>query len=357
MASCVSTFAGDEADANSVSSLVDGTGSAAHFYAPTMLTEHGGDLYVCDSENHAVRKITVPGAVVTRFAGDSAGASGSADGDALTAATFSTLGGIGFDTSGVCYLADLGNTIRKIAAGTVSTLAGTAATSGHVDATGAAARFDSPNGIAVDASGNVYTCDTLAETVRKITPAGVVTTVAGTAYSSGTADGDALTTARFWTPSDCKFGTDGLLYICDESNNAIRAVDLAASTVTTVATGISLPAAMCPYGDDFLVASIDNQIWRVTTAGTVTLFAGNGTSGLVNGPPLSAEFNQPLGVWFYGDSVYIGDNLNNVIRRVGPCPGGRPRMRGRHVPHPVRIRGREKGVNPAAPRMRGRQAT
>ena len=154
-----------------------------------MAVDGAGNAYVADTNNLTIRKITAAG-VVTTLAG-TAGASGSADGTGA-AASFSFLGGVAVDGTGNAYVADTNNhTIRKItAAGVVTTLAGTAEVSGSADGTGAAARFSFPSGVAVDGAGNVYVADTGNNTVRKITAAGVVTTVAGSSKSRGIALGD-----------------------------------------------------------------------------------------------------------------------------------------------------------------------
>ena len=145
-----------------------------------MAVDGTGNVYVADSENSTLRKVT-PAGVVTTLAG-TAGFPGSADGTGA-AARFGFPAGVAVDGSGNVYVADTGNsTVRKVTpAGVVSTLAGTAGSYGSADGTGAAARFNLPIGVAVDGSGNVYVADTYNDTLRKVTPAGVVSTLAGTA--------------------------------------------------------------------------------------------------------------------------------------------------------------------------------
>jgi sugar lactone lactonase YvrE len=139
---------------------------------------------VADTDNHTIRKITSAG-VVTTLAG-TAGVSGSTDATGA-AAKFRDPRGIATDSAGNVYVADSGNdTIRKITpAGVVTTLAGTTGVSGSTDGTGAAASFRNSYGIATDGAGNVYVADTDNHTIRKITPAGEVTTLAGTAGQNG----------------------------------------------------------------------------------------------------------------------------------------------------------------------------
>ena len=163
----------------------DGTGTAARFNRPgDVATDSAGNVYLADTSNDTIRKITSAG-VVTTLAG-TAGVSGSTDATGA-AASFQSPYGIATDSAGNVYVADTGNhTIRKItSAGVVTTLAGTAGVSGSTDATGAAASFRDPRGIATDSAGNVYVADSDNDTIRKITPAGEVTTLAGAAGQNG----------------------------------------------------------------------------------------------------------------------------------------------------------------------------
>jgi sugar lactone lactonase YvrE len=188
----VSTLAGTTGVAGSA----DGPGVTASFFFSTFWVGNGsdsasglaidnaGNLYVADSGNHTIRKIT-PAGVVSTLAG-TAGVVGSADGTGSTA-SFSVPSGLAVDGMGNVYVADLGNyTIRKVTpAGVVSTLAGTAGVKGHADGVGAQASFNDPMGLATDSAANVYVADNGNHTIRKITPAGVVSTLAGTAGVMG----------------------------------------------------------------------------------------------------------------------------------------------------------------------------
>ena len=187
---------------------------------------------MCATRNDTIRKIT-PAGVVTTFAG-TAGQSGSADGTGA-AARFTNPEGTAVDGAGNVYVADTFNdTIRKITpAGVVTTLAGTAGQGGSADGTGAAARFAFPTGVAVDGAGNVYVADTDNDTIRKITPAGVVTTLAGTAGQSGSADGTGAA-ARFNSPFGLAVDGAGNIYVADEDNDAIREIT-PAGVVSTLA--------------------------------------------------------------------------------------------------------------------------
>ncbi len=170
-----SSFAGSAATAGTQ----DGTGGAAGFNSPAgAAIDATGNVYVADAGNHTIRKITSAG-VVSTLAG-TAGNSGFADGTG-SAAQFSTPTGVAVDANGTVYVADTGNhLIRKITRfGVVSTLAGFPLSAGSADGVAAAARFSSPKGVAVDTNGNVYVADTGNHTIRKITSSRVVSTYAG----------------------------------------------------------------------------------------------------------------------------------------------------------------------------------
>ncbi len=165
--------------------------------------------------------VTSPIGTVTTFAG---GSRGSTDGTGADA-SFNYPTGVAVDGDGNVYVADYNNsTIRKITpTGVVTTLAGTAGSYGSTDGIGADARFVSPHGVAVDGDGNVYVADGGDHTIRKITPAGVVTTLAGAAVSYGLADGTGPL-ARFNRPAAVAVDGDGNVYVADYANHAIRKV-------------------------------------------------------------------------------------------------------------------------------------
>jgi kumamolisin len=200
---------------------LNGTGTAAQFSDPTDLTVDGsGNLFVTDTTNQIVRKIA-PGWIVSTFAG-CAQIAGSADGVG-TAALFHGPQGVSADRSGNLYVADsYSNTIRAItSSGTVTTPAGAAGVNGSAYGLGSAARFDYPADLAPDGAGNLYVVDCDNHTVRKVTPSGMVITVAGLAGSSGTADGTG-SAARFNSPTGIAVDTAGNVYVADTSNHTIR---------------------------------------------------------------------------------------------------------------------------------------
>ncbi|RZT39215.1 NHL repeat-containing protein [Cupriavidus agavae] len=213
---------------------VDATGTAASFrYLSGLAIDAAGNLYVADQMNHQIRKIDTSLAVTT-FAGSTT--FGSADGTGA-AAGFREPFAICIDTAGNLYVADSANNmIRKITpAGVVTTVAGTTLY-GHADGTGAAASFYTPSGIAVDSAGNVYVADMNNHMIRKITPAGVVTTLAGST-TLGRADGTG-TAAQFYLPQGIAVDSDNNVYVSEKGNSTIRKIT-PAGVVTTIAGGLS----------------------------------------------------------------------------------------------------------------------
>jgi len=327
-AGVVTTLAGTAGQIGSA----DGTGAAASFWYPEAVAVDGaGNVYVADRNNATIRKVT-PAGVVTTLAG-SAGQNGSADGTGA-AASFSYPSGVAVDGAGNVYVADSdNNTIRKVtAAEVVTTLAGSVGLSGSADGTGAAARFSYPTGVAVDGAGNVYVADYYNDTIRKVTPAGVVTTLAGTAGQYGSADGTGAT-ARFSYPTGVAVDGAGNVYVADSDNNTIRKVT-PAGVVTTLAgssgqrgsadgagaaasfynpTGVAVDGAGNVY-----VADTDNYtIRRVTPAGVVTTLAGTaGQYGSADGTGATARFSYPSGVAVGAGNVYVADQ---TIRKVTPA--------------------------------------
>ncbi len=301
-----------------------GTGPAVwQFELPKGVTaDSNGNVYVADTDNHKIRKIT-PAGVVTTLAGST---QGFADGTG-TAAKFNNPRGITVDGDGNVYVADTFNDrIRKITpAGVVTTLAGS--TQGFADATGTAARFYFPNGVTVDGGGNVYVADTSNQKIRKITPAGVVTTLAGSTY--GFADGTG-TAAKFFTPRGITVDGDGNLYVADTFNDKIRKITpagvvttLAGSTAgendgTGTAAKFNYPSGVSVDGSgNVYVADMNNhRIRKITSAGVVTTLAGSGY-GSVDGTGTAAKFYSPLGVSVDGrGNLYVADTNNHKIRKI-----------------------------------------
>ena len=248
---------------------------------------------------------------------------GSTDGTGSDA-RFNIPWGVAVDKSGNIYVAEcLSSTIRKITpAGVVTTLAGEAGSQGSTDGAGAAARFNFPWGVAVDEFGNVYVADTNNNIIRKITPAGVVNTFAGEAGSQGSTDGTGAA-ARFVLPTGVAVDGFGNVYVTDIGNYTIRKVT-SAGVVTTLAgtagshsftwpTGVAVDG----FGNVYVTDSGDYTIKKITPAGVVTTLAGEaGSPGSRDGSGSVARFNFPWGVAVdrFGN-LYVADANNDIIRR------------------------------------------
>ena len=315
----------------------DGTGAAARFNDPVAVaTDSSNHVYVADTDNSTIRKITPRGAVTT-FAG-TAGVDGHSDGNGA-AASFDSLFGVAVDGAGNVYVADTGNnTIRKITPNrVVTTLAGTAGDFGSVDGVGAEARFDTPYGVAADRSGNVYVADTGNNTIRKITPAGLVTTIAGDSDISGSADGMGGA-AKFNAPLGIATDRASNVYVADTGNDTIRKI-APNGMVTTVAgaagvnghaDGTGAAATFDhPYGlatdkaGNIYVADNGNDtIRKITPSRVVTTLAGTvGIADYADGTGTAARFNDPSGVAVDNSgNVYVADPRNFTIRKI--TPGG-----------------------------------
>jgi hypothetical protein len=315
------------------SGTADGVGGAARFSDPNGLVFDGTNLWVSDRLNHTIRRIA-PGNVVTTIAG-LAGTTGFVNGTG-TAARFNRPGGIAIGSDNILYVADTSNhVIRKVTqAGVVTTLAGSG-TSGAADGTGAAAQFASPNGIAVDGDLNVYVADSGNHTIRRITPAGVVTTLAGSPGLTGTADGTAGA-ARFNFPQGLVFDGSANLFATDSGTHIVRQITIAGGVVTTVAGGAGVSGTTNGTGTaarfnglrgitrdgsgNLYVAEATNHTIRKIAPGfVVTKLSGTfGSSGNLNGTADTTLFNQPWGIAANaaGSTVYVSESFNNGIRSV-----------------------------------------
>lgn len=295
----VTVFAG----ARGSSGAVDGAAASARFHDPTgIVREASGVVFVVDSGNHTIRQISATGDVTT-FAG-TAGASGSQDGTGA-AARFSSPTAIARAADGTFFVADTQNhTIRRISAnGAVTTFAGVAGSPGDQNGNGSAARFNQPRGLAFDATGNLFVADTGNHLIRRITPAGEVTTFAGMSGLAGTFDSASGTGALFNEPTAVAFGADGNLYVTDTNTCFIRRISpsgtvltLAGLTRTTsIKDGIgrdawfNQPRAITASADVLVIADTGNAALRqLTTDGNVTTFTLSATS-----PPILTPAPAP----------------------------------------------------------------
>ncbi|MBW4888361.1 hypothetical protein KXQ82_01480 [Mucilaginibacter sp. HMF5004] len=311
----VTTFAGI-----GTSGYVDGAGTIAQFGNPLGLcTDAAGNIYVADFYNNVIRKIT-PAGVTSTYAGS--GTLGYQDGAAATAQFYGPQG-VAIDAAGNVYVADMGNNmIRKIStAGMVTTLAGRGYT-GYADGAGASAVFNLPAGVAVDAAGNVYVADRGNNMIRKITTAGVVSTLAGIT-TAGFVDGTG-TAAQFASPGAIAVSSTGTVYIADLTNSAIRTITPTGAVSTLIGTttlstvlgapwGIALDAAGNVYTTDG-----NGRVLKITTNNVIYPLAGvSATAGFVNGLNTAALFNSPRGIAIDASgNVFVSDYGNHAIRKL-----------------------------------------
>ena len=269
----VTTFAGQLG----VTGSADGTGTNAQFNIPSGLAfDQNGNLLVSDSGNDTIRKITSAG-VVSTFAGV-AGQDGFTNG-AAGSAQFSSPLGIAVAPNGTVYVADSRNhCIRAIAGGVVTTFAGSPRVWGSADGIGTNAQFNGPVGLALDSHTNLFVSDANNDTIRKITPGGVVTTFAGVAGADGSADGD-LSSARFRSPAELAFDQSGNLFVADSLNQIIR---------------------------------------EIYTNGIVSTVSGAvGISGTNDGTNGVARFYNPYGLAVGADgTLFMTDTYNELVRGV-----------------------------------------
>ncbi|WP_158305343.1 immunoglobulin domain-containing protein [Opitutus terrae] len=309
-AGVVTTLAG----VANVHGCIDGVGSNALFHNPSALVVGpSGDLYVADSNGHAIRKVT-PAGVVTTLAGGPL-RYGYMDGPG-TEAQFSYPRGIAVNATGVIFVSDRSaHTIRRVdQLGNVSTWAGHGGSAGSADGPGDQARFRDPEGLAIDAAGNVYVADINNHTIRKINPAGEVTTLAGAAGESGFADGPAAN-ARFFCPTSLAIDPAGAIWVNDAINRAIRKIS-PEGTVTTVADTAGEGITIDPNGVLYIAA--DDRIKRLESGSVLSVVAGPTDSYTSrNGVGANARFVQPIGSALAVDgNLYVTDSGGYAIRRV-----------------------------------------
>jgi serine/threonine protein kinase/sugar lactone lactonase YvrE len=264
-----------------VAGYANGVGSQAQFHLPNNLAvDSSGNLYVADTGNNVIRKIT-PDGTVTTLAGQ-AGSHGSNNGMGGEARFWAPFG-VAVDADGMIYVADSANNlIRKITPdGMVATLAGLAGHPGSDNGIGAAARFRNPWGVAVDGLGNVYVADMSNDAIRKLAPNGMVTTLAGQAGESGNADGPGAT-ARFDNPFGVAVDSLGNVYVADSGNNTIR---------------------------------------KISGEGDVITVAGlSGYAGDSDGNVGAARFFNPQGLAVdRAGNIFVADTGNNTIRKITPA--------------------------------------
>lgn len=297
--------------------------------------DSAGNRYIADRSNFRIRKVT-PAGVISTVAGN--GAPGfSGDGGPATSASFGDFYKIAVDAADNLYVADYGNNrIRKITpGGAISTIAGNGSATHSGDGGAATNAGMRPVAISVDAAGNILVADYGNHRIRHITPAGVISTIAGTGVPSFSGDGGAATSATLRAPIHV-FADGGAVYINDRDNKRIRKVapDGTISTIagngTTGYSGDGGPATAAQLSNawdieidgtgSLYISDMSNyRVRKVTAAGVISTFAGNGSAGFSGdgGPATSAQFRSPAGLAIAGGALYVTDAGNYRLRAVG----------------------------------------
>ena len=320
----VTTFAG-----NGTSGSTDGPAISARFVSTRAITvDAANNVYVADNGGNKIRKIT-PAGLVSTVAGS--GMPGAVNATGVNA-SFTNPNGLTIDAAGNIYVVDSGNQlIRKIAPnGAVTTYAGSGFP-GLNNGSATTASFDFPNDAVIDNAGNLYVSDYVSDEIRKIAPDGTVSTLAGYPVL-GSADGTG-SVARFFNPGGLTFDASGNIVVADESNTLIRKVT-PAGVVTTIAgdgtkganngaaraSNFQYPTAVTydASGNLYIADTFNSLIRKIDPTGNVTTFAGmTGAYSLKNGDRLSATFNDPMGIVAdHNGNLYVSDEGNFVIRKI-----------------------------------------
>jgi sugar lactone lactonase YvrE len=309
--------------------------------------DSSGNIYIADTWNNCVRKVTVSTGVITTIAGDAAGGY-AGDGGAATSARLEQPQAVALDSSGNVYIADTGNNrIRKVTVltGVIATIAGNG-TAGYGGDGGAAinAELNFPSGVAVDSSGNVYIADAYNQRVRKLTVStGKISTIAGNGIPGYTGNSGAATSAELSNPSGVAVDSSGNIYIADTDNDSVRKVTASSGVIAAFAgngtygySGDNGPAVNAqlalPYGvfvdssGNVEIADSGNSVIRKVTALTlvITTVAGNGSPGYSGdgAQAMSAALYDPAGVSADAvGNIYIADDFNGRIRKVTASTG------------------------------------
>ena len=298
-----------------------------------------GNLYISDNNHNVVRRVNADGIIETVAGNGSKGYSG--DGGPAAEAQLNWPTGLTVDDRGNLYIVDCSNNrVRKVSPdGIITTVAGDGTWGYGGDdgpATQAQLGLDYPFGLAVDSAGNLYIADLGNQRIRKVDPAGIITTVAGNGTRGYSGDGGPAVEARLFDPYDIATDREGNLYIADNWNCRIRKVDRS-GVITTVAgdgikgnSGDGGPAVQARFSYPVGVSVDENGniyildqdfacIRKVDTSGIITTIAGNGTSGYSGdgGPAAKAQLKWPSGIAVDpAGAVYIADSSNYRIRRV-----------------------------------------
>ena len=304
-----------------------------------------GGYLIADQVNHRVRRVAPDGTISTVAGSATAGSGG--DGGPATSATLNAPSGTGILSDGSILIADANNNrVRKVAPnGTISTVAGTGA-AGFFGDDGAAtsATLSFPFDIAVAPDDSYLIADLDNHRVRRVSPAGIITTFAGTATAGLDGDGGAAKDAQLNKPAGVAFTADGGVLIADSGNHRVRRVQPGGTISTAAGDGFARfggdgnPAtaaslntptrvAVAPDGAFLIADRLNHRVRRVSSSNVISTIAGKGTAGSTGdgGPATQAQLNEPLGVAATaGNDALVADTFNHRIRLVddGDPPGG-----------------------------------
>jgi sugar lactone lactonase YvrE len=308
-----------------------------------LAVDRAGNLYIADTQNNAIRKVLPNGVIVTIAGNGSWGFSG--DGGPATSAQLATPSGVAVDSSGNLFISDSSNSrVRKVAStGIITTLAGNG-TPGYPGDGGPAinAQLGWPTGIAADNNGNVFIAEESTHRIRRVSPNGVIDTVAGTGIAGFGGDGGPATSAQLASPVGVAVTGGGSLFVVQLGWARVRMVS-PGGTITTVAccgtpyefSGDGGPAisaglfnpygiAVDPAGNLFIADTADNRVRKVSPSGIINTVAGNGGAVIYDEAPLgdggqaaNAQLRYPWSVAAgNGGDIFIADTEANRIRRV-----------------------------------------
>lgn len=337
-----------------------GAATAAQLSQPhRVAVDAAGNLYIADSGNYRIRKVDAATGIISTVAGTGAQGS-SGDGGAATSAKLSQPKGVALDAAGNIYIADTANNkIRKVtvSTGVIDTVAGTGSPGSSGDGGAAtSAKLKQPESVAVDAAGNIYIADTSNHTIRKVDAStGNIDTIAGTGQPGGTGDGGAATSAKMWFPVGVAVDAAGNVYIADSNNHKIRKVDASTGIISAVA-GTGSPGSSGDGGaataakikrsegvtvDDagnlYIADTGNHKIRKVdASTGIISTLAGTGSSGDTGDGGLAtwARLDSPRSAIVNAAGIlHIADGGNHKIRKI--VMGDAPRIiQWREVPNP-----------------------